>query len=174
MVASIREQEFRPAIRLLERWGPVNRTDYYNVVVLRAEQTARLLEELREQVEAEPGTLNLLGRVIPATGTFDFQNRPEFEEKARELGVAWAPRLAGMSFHVRMHRRGFKRQLSSLEQEQILAGAILEELERLVSPAKITFEDPDAVLDIETVGGRAGLSLWTREERQRYPFLGLE
>ena len=57
--------------------------------------------------------------------------------------------------------------------EQFLAGLILESLEKRGEPGHVTFEDPDAVLAVETVGGRAGLSLWNREERERYPFLGV-
>jgi hypothetical protein len=34
---------------------------------------------------------------------------------------------------------------------------------------------PDAgrILQIETIDGRAGLSLWRREDLRRYPFLGV-
>ena len=39
---------------------------------------------------------------------------------------------------------------------------------------KISFEDPDAVVSLETVGPRVGLSLWTREELERYPLLHLD
>ncbi len=173
VVASTREEAFVPAVRFLGRWGRVERTDYYNVVVLRVGDRAAFLEELRDSIEAEPGILNLVGRVVPAERTFDYQGREEFEQQAREVALAWVPLLAGKSFHVRMHRRGFKRQLSSQEEEQQLADLLLDELAQAGSPGRITFEDPDAILAIETVGGRAGLSLWSREDRKRYPFLGL-
>lgn len=173
VVASVREDGFVPAVRFLERWGRVNRTDYYNVVVLRVEDRAAFVEELRESIEAQPGILNFVARVAPADKTFDYQSREEFEEKAWEVALEWVPLLAGKSFYVRMHRRGFKRQLSSQEEERHLADLLLEELAKAGSPGRITFEDPDAILAIETVGGRAGLSLWTREDRARYSFLGL-
>jgi tRNA(Ser,Leu) C12 N-acetylase TAN1 len=173
VVASTREEEFVPAIRFLGRWGRVERTDYYNVVVLRVEDRAAFLEELRESIEAQPGILNFIGRIVPAERTFDYQSREEFEEKVGRAALAWVPLLAGKSFHVRMHRRGFKRQLSSQEEERQLAGLLLDELAEVGSPGQITFEDPDAILAIETVGARAGLSLWTREDRKRYSFLGL-
>jgi tRNA(Ser,Leu) C12 N-acetylase TAN1 len=41
-------------------------------------------------------------------------------------------------------------------------------------PASIDFQDPDAILAVETVGQRGGLSLWTREQLRTYPFLGLD
>jgi hypothetical protein len=36
----------------------------------------------------------------------------------------------------------------------------------------MAFTDPDAILQIETIDGPAGISLWRREDLQRYPFLG--
>jgi hypothetical protein len=58
-----------------------------------------------------------------------------------------------------------------MEEERFLDDFILAALEQAGSPGHITFEDPDAVIVVETVGQRAGLSLWTREELRRYPFL---
>jgi tRNA(Ser,Leu) C12 N-acetylase TAN1 len=79
--------------------------------------------------------------------------------------------LRGKSFHVRLHRRGFKGRLSSQNEEGFLDGVLLEALEQSGTPGRITFADPDAIIAVETVDGQAGLSLWTREEMQRYPFI---
>jgi hypothetical protein len=38
----------------------------------------------------------------------------------------------------------------------------------------VAFEDVDAVVSIETLDHRAGVSLWTREDLQRYPFLRVD
>jgi tRNA(Ser,Leu) C12 N-acetylase TAN1 len=35
----------------------------------------------------------------------------------------------------------------------------------------VKFDDPDAIVMIETVGERAGVSVFTREDKQRCPFL---
>jgi len=37
----------------------------------------------------------------------------------------------------------------------------------------VAFDDADAVLAVDTVGDRAGMALWTRDDLRRYPFLGL-
>lgn len=174
VVASCAAGEFGPAARALERWGPVSRTVYYNVLVLRAEDPLAFLGDFASGVEAEPALLHVLGRVVPCQRTFDFQDRDSFEAGAAATALSWTTDLAGQTFHVRMHRRGFKKRLSSQEGEQFLAGVILAELERRGTPASITFDDPAAILSVETVGGRAGLSLWSREELARYPFLGLD
>jgi tRNA(Ser,Leu) C12 N-acetylase TAN1 len=74
-----------------------------------------------------------------------------------------------------MHRRGFKGRLSSQEEEHFLDDYILERLaSKGKTTAKIDFSGAERVIAIETVGQRAGLSLWTREQIQRYPFLKLD
>jgi tRNA(Ser,Leu) C12 N-acetylase TAN1 len=40
--------------------------------------------------------------------------------------------------------------------------------------SRIDFDDPDYIIDIETVGQRAGMSLWSREHRLRYALLKLD
>lgn len=174
VVASVQPEGYGGARRVLGALGAVGKTDYFNVLTVRVEDVEAFLEALRERIELEPGTLNLLGRAVPARVAFDFRSPEEFEEKAREACVGWLPRLAGLGFHVRMHRRGFKGKMSSQAEEQRLAEALLGALERAGTPGRVAFGDPDAILSVETVGGRAGLSLWTREELGRYPFLGLD
>jgi len=156
VVVSVHAEGFRGAFRLLKGWGEVAKTDFFNVLVLRVEDTARFMEGLRCRVEEEPGTLNFLGRAVPVTRTFDFRNAEEFEARAKETALLWAEDLRGKSFHVRMRRRGFKGRLSSQEEEQFVAGALLEALEKAGSPGRITFDDPDAVLAVETVGPGRG------------------
>lgn len=72
-----------------------------------------------------------------------------------------------------MHRRGFKGKLSTAKEERFLDETLVDALDALSAPGRITFTDPDAILQIETVDGRAGLSLWRREDLRRYPFLGV-
>lgn len=40
--------------------------------------------------------------------------------------------------------------------------------------ARVDFDDPDFIVVLETVGQRGGMSLWSREQRQRYPFVNLD
>jgi tRNA(Ser,Leu) C12 N-acetylase TAN1 len=171
VVISIREGFFKEACVLLEQFGAVSKTGFFNVLVMRVEDTSLLVEKLREQLATETAAARFLARVMPVTQSFNFQDPAMFEEKARETVSSWIPALAAKGFHVRMHRRGFKGRLSSMEEERFLDDFILAALEQAGSPGHITFEDPDAVIVVETVGQRAGLSLWTREELRRYPFL---
>jgi hypothetical protein len=46
-------------------------------------------------------------------------------------------------------------------------------LDALGTPGRISFAGPDAILQIETIDGHAGVSLWRREDLRRCPFLGV-
>ena len=174
VVVTVQEDGYPQAMKLLRRFGGVGKTDYFNLLVLRVSDHRQLLEELREEGERDPDLLRPLASVIPVLQTFLFRTPQEFEERARQAVVAWLPALQGKSFHVRMHRRGFKGKLSGMEEEQLLDRYLLEALELAGSRGRITFEDPDAIVAVETLGGRAGLSLWSRDDLERYPLLHLD
>ena len=174
VVATSREEGFRDTVQLLEEFGPVSRTDFYNVLVLRVDDIPAALERLRRRIDEEPGIENFLARFIPLTRTFAFHSPEEFEARAVEAVDGWLAPLAGKGFHVRMCRRGFRGKFSSMDEEHFLDGHLLARLEEAGTPGRITFADPDAVIAVETVGPRGGLSLWSRDELARYPFLGLD
>jgi tRNA(Ser,Leu) C12 N-acetylase TAN1 len=165
------EGGFNRALRFLKDHGAVARTAFHNILVLRAEDPSALMETLRAP-PAEPGSA-LFTRVVPVSRTFSFQNRLDFEAQAGRLAGLYAGRVAGRCFHVRMHRRGFKGRLHSVELEKHLCGILLALTQQAGNPVRIGFDDPDAVLAVETIGNQAGLSLWTREALRRYPLLRL-
>lgn len=173
-VVTVQDGGYDEARRLLERFGRVDRTDYFNVLLMQVGDYQQLLDHLREEAERDPQSVAPLARVMPVILSFDFQSPAEFEEKARQAVTAWIPTLAGKSFHIRMHRRGFKGKLSTVEEEKFLDGYLLEALEMAGNKGRIDFSDPDAIVAVETVGSRAGLSLWTREDLKRYPLLHLD
>lgn len=173
-VATVHEGSYRAARNFLAAFGDVVPSEFRNVLLVRVDDVEGFTGSLGARVAAEPGVMNLISRVVPSTRTFNFQTPAEFDERAGELAVQLAPGLAGKRFYVRMHRRGFKHRLSSHEAEQRLSKVILESLAAAGTPAAITFKDPDAVVAIETVGQRAGVSLWTRDQLRRYPFLRLD
>jgi hypothetical protein len=63
--------------------------------------------------------------------------------------------------------------ISTPAEERFLDDALLEALLTAGNPGHIRFEDADYVLLIETLGGCCGIALFSREDRQRYPFLGI-
>lgn len=139
---------YRRAIRLLADYGPVRKTDYFNVLTLQVEDIGLMMEDLCVKIEADADILR--------------------------FALAWAPQLAGKGFHVRIHRRGFKNRLSSMAEERFLDDALLTVLEEMGEPGHIAFAEAEAIVMVETVSNQAGLALWSREELARYPFLHLD
>ncbi len=174
VVVSLHEHGFRRAFKLLQGLGAVYTTEFLNVLVMEVSNIPRFLETLNAWVSEDPSLLKLISRIVPVTSTFSFQSAEEFETKAQEAILYWLPQLADKSFHVRMHRRGFKGRLASPEEERFLDQVLLKELGKIGNPGHITFEEPDAIIVVETVGQQAGLSCWNREDLQRYPFLRLD
>ena len=174
VVISVHGEGYRRASQVLGPLGELKSTDYYNVLVMRVEDRGRFLDRLSAIVTAVPDFLQIISRVVPAAEAFSFQSVEDFERQAKAAVLSWLPQLAGKSFHVRMHRRGIKQQMSGQEEERFLDVALLEALQAAGTPGRITFDDPDVIIDVETVGKRAGLSLWTRDDLERYPFLKLD
>ncbi|HEY5513490.1 MAG TPA: hypothetical protein VIK40_07590 [Geomonas sp.] len=174
VVITVHEDGYNQARKILERYGRVERTDYFNILLMQIADYSPFLEALLQEAQRDPDSVSALARVMPVIVTFEFQTPAEFEDKARQAVRVWLPTLGGKSFHLRMHRRGFKGKLSSMDEERFLDTYLLEALEMAGTPGHIAFDDPDAVIALETVGQRAGLSLWTREELERYPLLHLD
>lgn len=166
--------DFKRACDLLGGFGRVRRTDFYNTLLMKTDDLHKMLEVLRDNYMKDIDYLACLSRLIPVSSTFMFQSPEEFEIKSKGIVLAWVDKLAGKGFHVRMHRRGFKGRLSSLEEEQFLDTILLEALTRAGTPGHITFENPDAVIAVETIANWAGFSLLTREQLLRYPFITIK
>jgi tRNA(Ser,Leu) C12 N-acetylase TAN1 len=174
VVISVREGGYSAARELLRQFAEVGRTHYFNVLVAKVDNPRALLDTLTELSATLPDLPKFLARVVPLTVMFNFDSPEHFETQAREAVLRWAADLAGKSFHVRVHRRGFKRDLPSPKEEQMLAAALLEALDNAGAPGTIASDDPEAIVAVETVDNRAGLSLWNREDLSRYPLLGLD
>ncbi|MEW6585461.1 MAG: THUMP domain-containing protein [Nitrospirota bacterium] len=174
VVVSVNPKGFRSAIKTLSEFGQVEKTEFFNILVMKVSDTAALLEVVKTMLETEPASLSFLSRLIPVTLSFTFQSADEFEPKVKEVVLTWAHQLNGKGFHVRMHRRGFKGRISSLEEEKMLDEFLLEQTNLSGNPGKITFDDPDVIIVVETIAHKAGLSLWTREALKRYPFVKLD
>ncbi len=172
VVATIHDGGFRRACRLLSLEGELSRTEFYNIVVMKVPDVDAFLARLETLWSESRSFPEVVAHVRPVRETFHFQSPEEFEAKAKELALGLAERLAGRSFHVRIHRRGLKGTLSTKDEERSLADAVLARLSSRAS-ARVAFDDPDAVLAVDSVGDRAGMTLWTREDLRRYPFLGL-
>lgn len=173
VVVTLDEHSFSQAYLLLEELGTVYQSDFENVLLMKVESIPLFLETFNDKLLKEPSLAKLVSRIVPVTANFSFQSSAEFEIKAKEIVLNWLPTLAGKKFSVRMHRRGFKGLISSEHEAGFLDQIILEELQTLGNPGQIDLEDPDAIVAVETVSQQAGLSCWTRQDWQNYPWLRL-
>lgn len=174
IVITVEEHGYREMRDRLSHFGTVDKTDFYNVLVMLAENARDTFIKIQAMWNENRGMQALLSRVMPVMHSFSFQTPDQFEDRAKQAASELIPALAGRTFHVRMHRRGFKGRLSSQDEEIFLDHFILQQLEKAGAPGKIGFDDPDCIIALESVGQQAGLSLWTRDELSRYPLLKLD
>lgn len=174
VVVTVHGGGFVPACRLLEPYGLVKKSEFFNILTMRADDPRWLLDELHRQLAESPEIAGWIARFMPLERFFAYQSADEFEARAREAVTTWLDRLAGSSFHVRMHRRGFKGRISSMEEEHFLDRFLLERLAEGGNPARLAFDDPDAIITVETLGTRCGLAIWGRDELARFPLLHLD
>ena len=175
VVISVQEHGFNAVRSYLSDYGEIHQTEYFNLLAMRVENIEDFLEDMRANYVLGFTVLEHIGRIIPITHGFMFQTPEEFEQKAKATVEQWLNDLAGRHFFVRMHRRGFKGRLSSQDEERFLDSHILAQLESKAKlPAKVDINHAERVIAIETLGQQAGLSYWTREQLERYPFLKLK
>ena len=173
VVVTVTEHAWREAKAFAAGFGQTAASDFHDVLLLNVADIDRLLADLAAAAGADGKLPHGIAHVYPLRRIFSFATPREFESKARAIVVELAAGLAGKTFHARVHRRGFKGKISSHDEERMLDTAVLE-----ASPAdarpRIRFDDPDAVIDVELVGNRAGMSLWTRDELRAYPFIRID
>jgi len=171
VVISVYQDGFRQAVRALAELGPVERSPYHNVLVMKADDPVALLDAIEKGPEASTALYDAISRFAPAQCNIEFQSADEFKTKAQSILREWLSGLGKRSFHVRLHRRGMRPDLPTPDTERFLDDALLDALKQAGTPGAISFTDPDAVIAIDTIDDRAGLALWTREDLARHRLL---
>lgn len=171
VVVSVYQDGFRRARRALAEFGPVERSPYHNILIMQVDDPVALLAAVEQRAAGSPALYDAISRVAPAMRTFAFATAEELEERARPILLEWAPRIAGQSFHVRLHQRARPHYLQTPEAERFFDEVLLEAARAAGAPAGISFTDPDAVIDVETIDERAGMAIWTREDLARHRLL---
>ena len=176
VVTVYERQGLRRVHRFLSRYGEVFRTEFHNVLVLRVLDVDAFLETMAAALDEDAKIFNDISRLMPARVTFSYASVAEFEEKAGSIAIKWADQLGGKSFHVRLHRRTGDQstKLHSHTEEVFLDDVILRHLSEAERAGRIAFDDPDYVIDVETVGSQAGMALWSRDDLTRLPFLQVD
>jgi len=65
VVVSIYQTGFRRAIRALQELGPVERSPYHNVLMMKVEDPMALLEAVEKLTEERPALYDAISRVAP-------------------------------------------------------------------------------------------------------------
>jgi tRNA(Ser,Leu) C12 N-acetylase TAN1 len=171
VIVCVYQEGFRGVLRALRALGPIERSTYYNVLLMKADNPVALLAAIETKTEESPALYDAISRVAPATRSFEFHSAEEFVEKAKHIVGEWSAGLAGRTFHVRLHRRGEKYELGTQDTEHLFNDVVLNATVKAGMPGKVSFTDPDVVIAIDTVDDRAGLALWTREDMARHRLL---
>ncbi len=172
VVVTVHRGAYQCARDLLAPLGQVRATGFYNVLAMQVSSPRQLLAQLRDLALDRPGDVySTLSHVSPVTDMFAFADAADLAARAEETARAWLPQLAGKRFHVRVHRRGARGEIHSNTEQVQLTEALARALLARGQLAGIDYDDPDAVIDIETLGWEAGVAMWTREELTSFPLL---
>ncbi len=170
-IVTIYRQGFRRATRALQKIGPTERTPYYNVLVMKADEPMAALEAIERLTAEQPPLYDAIARVAPAGTTFDFQSPEDFQQHVKSVLLGLAPSLAGRSFHVRLHHRGSRLNVRTPDAERQFDDFLVVATGKSGTPARIGFSEPDAVIVIDTIDDRAGVAMWTRDDLARHRLL---
>lgn len=171
VIITVFQDGYRRAFRALSEIGPVAHSPYHNVLVMAAADPIALLDMIEQRTQASPALYDAISRVAPAMRCFDFQDIDKFKSEITTILAEWLPQFSGRTFHVRLHVRGARFDWRTPDAERYFDDWILAGLNDRGSHGSISFSNPDAVVAIDTIDERAGISHWTRDDLQRYHLL---
>jgi tRNA(Ser,Leu) C12 N-acetylase TAN1 len=154
----------------LRHRGEFNRSGFKGVLTGRVEDVPEFLQSLYQAVEHGSLWVRDIARILPLERTFSFT--PEtFVDLLKEAVSPFVQTMEGGTFFVRLERRGYKGKILSPDVERTVDAHILILAEKEGKSLRVSFEDPDYIIAVETVGPRCGVALISRELRTRYPFV---
>jgi tRNA(Ser,Leu) C12 N-acetylase TAN1 len=159
---------------MLATLGEIQASPFPNVVLATVDDVGVFADMLAQAIVDDPAITRSLARVLPAQHTFRFESLADLEAITGGLIDEWAEDLEGATFHVRCHRRGRVNDLDTAEEADFLGDAILRLLADRGAPGRVSFDDPDVVIDIETLNDEAAISMWTRDDLTTHPFLRVD
>ena len=170
VLATAKNHEQRHLARRLKRFGDFRWSPYLGVLIGRVEDHQAFLDQLRRGEEIDPEFLRPLARLVPIDRAFAFTVDTLLPLLSVEV-LGYVDRIRNGSFHVRVERRGHKREIHCRQVELGLAAALIESLTQRGCTPHVDFHDPDAIIAIEIVGDECGVGFITKSMRERYPFV---
>ncbi|MBW1991479.1 MAG: hypothetical protein JRI59_05075 [Deltaproteobacteria bacterium] len=159
--------------RLLQELGDLGEfrpSGFREVAIGKVADPAAFLEALRRRWEEQPFLPRMLSSVTPIQVLFPF-TLDNLLDRLKQEARKFLPEIAGKAFYVRVKRRGYKGEISSQAVEQDLDRFLLDELAAEGREARIDFHAPEVILFVEILHNQAGLTLITRDMKERYPFI---
>jgi tRNA(Ser,Leu) C12 N-acetylase TAN1 len=170
LVTMAEKAHFGYLLRELSRYGEFQKTEFFGVILGQVPNLNDFLEDIRKRGAEEDPFFQEISRMVPFDSFFVFR-LDNFLDKSREAISPYLKQLAGKRFYVRLERRGLKGKIVSPEVEKSLDTFIMEKLGERGTSATVDFADPDAIVALETVGDRCGVSLLSRDMMDRYEFV---
>lgn len=158
-LVTCRDTRMGPALAELMPFGRFRTSGYRRV----------LLGQLNEGVglaELGQGTTATVQRAFVAESCLPFERDDVTETLCVELEPI-AERFANQSFFVRANLRGLKGRLETPTVERAMGAFLIDACAAMARPARVTFDDPDLVLAVETVGSRVAWAVIDRPTRQQ-------
>lgn len=172
LVVTVRPGARAEVRRLLLDLGSVSDTPHDNVLVLHVRDPLAALRMLQLWYRINPDLRHGIDHAVPVTRAFGFAGRDDFARRASEAVRAWLPLLAGKSVHVHRDRHGVRPEAGCRARARELRRIVADEARRAGVATREGSEDADVTIALACIDHWAGLSLWTRRQRLRYPELG--
>jgi tRNA(Ser,Leu) C12 N-acetylase TAN1 len=172
LATATREQE-KYLLRFLNEYGEFKGSGFRDVILGRVEEIDAFLRTLENLREENPIKLNPLSQIVPLEKTFLF-DLSDFKDKLKEILSSYVDRIENKKFYLRVKRRGHKGEISSLEVEKEVADFIMGSLEKADKKAQVSFNDPDCILIVETIGNWAGVGFITKDMKEKYSFIRIK
>jgi len=144
------------AITALRPLGVLRPTPHGGVAVghIDAEDVLGAATRLHEE---EPRRFEFVQRLVPIERVLSYPRDDVTEALCAALAESGA-RVAGKKFYVRCRLRGLESRLEARAVERAIGSYLCELATLSGQPAKVSFDDPDVVVQIEVVGDTVGYS----------------
>jgi len=170
VVATSREGRREELLASLRKRGAFWRGGYRDVIVGRVDDMRPFLESITRGLADDAFLATSLTKIVPVAHLSAFAPH-DLAATVIEMLRGEADNVAGRSFYVRLERRGLKGVVHSPSVERAVGEALITLSASRGSPARVTFNDPDVVVVIETTGNAVGVGFLTRELRAEFPFI---
>ncbi len=170
IILTSRMGEERRLLQEMADCGEFHLSGFRAVIFGKVSDPAQFLENLKRKWETQPFFPEMLSSATPIQVLFPF-TLENLMDRLKQEALAFLPAIGEKPFYVRVKRRGHKGEISSQQVEQALDQFLLDELAAQGLQGRIDFHNPELILFVELLHNQCGLTIITREMKERYPFI---